>query len=69
MKKSVYSVLLCLCMALSLLPTAVLADEIDWSNAITCDSGTYTVLSADGLRWISGMSDGTITGGHLPKRP
>lgn len=61
--KRVSSVLLCLCIALSLLPTTALADEIGWSSAMTYDSGTetYTVFSADNLRWIFGASNGTIT--------
>ncbi|ADU27868.1 beta strand repeat-containing protein [Ethanoligenens harbinense] len=43
----------------------------DWANDITYDSAskTYTVLSANGLRWISGVSNGTITADTYPSDP
>lgn len=49
----------------------VTVGECDWSNAVTFDSDsqTYTVLSADGLRWISGVSNGTITAGTCQNDP
>lgn len=46
-----------------ILKKTVTVGEIDWSGAVTYDAEqkTYTVLSADGLRWVAGVCNGTVT--------
>ncbi|KXL52259.1 endoglucanase precursor [Anaerotignum neopropionicum] len=39
----------------------VTVGECDWDSAIAYNDGTYTVLSADGLDWVSAVASGTIT--------
>ena len=61
MKRKLLSVLLCLAMALSLLPTAALADETTGAGTIKVGEKTYSSFS-DAVNAAAPDENGVITG-------
>lgn len=66
MRKKIFSVLLCLCMALTLLPVSALAADTTPSKPTAGDGASgspYEITSAAELYWFAGLVNGTLTDG------